>query len=236
MGYEFSDTEKLGSVSGQTGLSIYYRSPCDNTPVCWDLLRRDEDPCSEYDVVPMKRDTDDCDSSAAYWGSDLFGFYTTPTNVTVEMTGYFLAPENGSYTFYFDTADDSAILSIGGDKAFQCCEQEQSPATSTDFTINAISGNTDSSLEGSVYMYAGYYYPMKVVFSNADFSASLPISMSLPNGTMVFDDFDGYVYSFENNPAQADCTITDPARHTVKPMVRTRTQSWTCLLYTSRCV
>ena len=227
MGYEFSDTEKLGSVSGQTGLSIYYRSPCDNTPVCWDLLRRDEDPCSEYDVVPMKRDTDDCDSSAAYWGSDLFGFYTTPTNVTVEMTGYFLAPENGSYTFYFDTADDSAILSIGGDKAFQCCEQEQSPATSTDFTINAISGNTDSSLEGSVYMYAGYYYPMKVVFSNADFSASLPISMSLPNGTMVFDDFDGYVYSFENNPAQADCTITDPARHTVKPMVRTRTQSWT---------
>ncbi|EGA58433.1 Flo9p [Saccharomyces cerevisiae FostersB] len=69
MAYKYSDTKKLGSVSGQTHLSIYY----DPNTGFW---------------------------NTASWSSDLFGFYTTPTNVTVEMTGYFLPPQTGSYTFF----------------------------------------------------------------------------------------------------------------------------------------
>nr|CAI6574500.1 ALI_HP1_G0017960.mRNA.1.CDS.1 [Saccharomyces cerevisiae] len=208
MGYKYSDTKKLGSVSGQTDLSIYYSPPCESTPTCvnYAVLKRDEDgydPCGPL-YETKKRDTEYCDPNTAYWSSDLFGFYTTPTNVTVEMTGYFLAPENGSYTFSFYTVDDSAILSIGGDNAFACCEQQQSSVTSTNFTIDAVGGNDGSSSEGSVYLYAGYYYPMKIVFSNAEESATLPVAVSLPNGTSVMDDFSGYVYSFENNPAQDD--------------------------------
>ncbi|CAD6622821.1 AMH_1a_G0016440.mRNA.1.CDS.1 [Saccharomyces cerevisiae] len=228
MGYEYSDTKKLGSVSGQTDLSIYYSPPCETTPTCvtYAVMRRDEDPCGPL-YETKKRDNEYCDPNTAYWSSDLFGFYTTPTNVTVEMTGYFLAPENGSYTFSFDTVDESAILSIGGDNAFACCEQQQSSVTSTNFTIDAVGGNDGSSSEGSVYLYAGYYYPMKIVFSNAEESATLPVAFSLPNGTFVMDDFSGYVYSFENNPAQDDCTITDPASHTIDALARTRTQAWT---------
>ncbi|CAI4518559.1 BCN_G0018100.mRNA.1.CDS.1 [Saccharomyces cerevisiae] len=219
MGYKYSDTKKLGS------------SACESTPTCvnYAVLKRDEDgydPCGPL-YETKKRDTEYCDPNTAYWSSDLFGFYTTPANVTVEMTGYFLAPENGSYTFSFYTVDDSAILSIGGDNAFACCEQQQSSVTSTNFTIDAVGGNDGSSSEGSVYLYAGYYYPMKIVFSNAEESATLPVAVSLPNGTSVMDDFSGYVYSFENNPAQDDCTITNPASHTIDALARTRTHAWT---------
>ncbi|CAI4060779.1 uncharacterized protein SKDI_06G0150 [Saccharomyces kudriavzevii IFO 1802] len=230
MGYGYANTKNLGSVSGQTELSVYYSSPCDSIPTCSENLqpmKRDEQPCAETSVAFTRRDDDDCDPDAAYWSSDLFGFYTTPTNVTVEMTGYFLPPENGSYSFFFDSVDDSAILSVGGEDAFECCEQQQSPSTSTSFTVNGVSGDTSSSLEGSVYLYAGYYYPMKIVFSNANSSATLPVGMTLPNGTFVFDDFEGYVYSFDNNPVQADCTIADPARHTIAAVARTRTLPWT---------
>lgn len=50
MGYKYSDTKKLGSVSGQTDLSIYYSPPCESTPTCvtYAVLKRDEDgydPC-----------------------------------------------------------------------------------------------------------------------------------------------------------------------------------------------
>lgn len=230
MGYGYANTKNLGSVSGQTELSVYYSSPCDSIPTCSENLqpmKRDEQPCAETSIAFTKRDDDDCDPDAAYWSSDLFGFYTTPTNVTVEMTGYFLPPENGSYSFFFDSVDDSAILSVGGEDAFECCEQQQSPITSTSFTVNGVSGDSSSSLEESVYLYAGYYYPMKIVFSNANSSATLSVGMTLPNGTFVFDDFEGYVYSFDNNPVQADCTIADPARHTIAAVARTRTLPWT---------
>ncbi|KOG99772.1 uncharacterized protein DI49_1606, partial [Saccharomyces eubayanus] len=235
MAYGYANTKKVGSVSGQTALSIYYDIPCDSTPTCSDddstptnevaLMKRYDENCSSGNV-PMKRDTADCNPDAAYWSSDLFGFYTTPTNVTVEMTGYFLPPENGSYTFTFPRVDDSAILSVGGDAAFGCCEQQRSPVTSTDFTVDGV-GKQDEYVEGSVYMYAGYYYPMKIVFSNANSSATLPILMTLPNGTTIYDDYEGFVYSFDNNLAQANCTITDPARHTLAAIARTRTAPWT---------
>lgn len=142
MGYKYSDTKKLGSVSGQTDLSIYYSPPCESTPTCvtYAVLKRDEDgydPCGPL-YETKKRDTEYCDPNTAYWSSDLFGFYTTPTNVTVEMTGYFLPPQTGSYIFKFATVDDSAILSVGGATAFDCCAQQQPPITSTNFTINGI--------------------------------------------------------------------------------------------------
>ena len=89
----YANTTKLGSVSGQTSLSIYYNTPCDITPTCLEdgayptsevqLLKRYDENCPDETIaLSKKRDTEDCDPDAAYWSSDLFGFYTTPTNVT----------------------------------------------------------------------------------------------------------------------------------------------------------
>ncbi|AJU19552.1 hypothetical protein H831_YJM1527H00277 [Saccharomyces cerevisiae YJM1527] len=145
------------------------------------------------------------------------------------MTGYFLPPQTSSYTFRFAKVDDSAILSVGGNVAFECCAQEQPPITSTDFTINGIKpwhGSLPDNIAGTVYMYAGYYYPLKVVYSNAVSWGTLPISVELPDGTTVSDDFEGYVYSFDDDLSQSNCTIPDPSKHTTS-IVTTTTEPWT---------
>ena len=64
-------------------------------------------------------------------------------------------------------------------------------------------------------MYAGYYYPLKVVYSNAVSWGTLPISVEFPDGTTVSDDFEGYVYSFDDDLTQSDCTIPDPSKYTI---------------------
>ena len=246
MAYGYADAEKLGSVSGQTKLSIDYSIPCNGAS---DTCACSDDDATEYSasqVVPVKRgvklcsdnttlssktekrENDDCDQGAAYWSSDLFGFYTTPTNVTVEMTGYFLPPKTGTYTFGFATVDDSAILSVGGNVAFECCKQEQPPITSTDFTINGIkpwNADAPTDIKGSTYMYAGYYYPIKIVYSNAVSWGTLPVSVVLPDGTEVNDDFEGYVFSFDDNATQAHCSVPNPAEH-ARTCVSSATSSW----------
>ncbi|CAI4713409.1 CEI_1a_G0038830.mRNA.1.CDS.1 [Saccharomyces cerevisiae] len=246
MAYGYADAEKLGSVSGQTKLSIDYSIPCNGAS---DTCACSDDDATEYSasqVVPVKRgvklcsdnttlssgtkkrENDDCDQGAAYWSPDLFGFYTTPTNVTVEMTGYFLPPKTGTYTFGFATVDDSAILSIGGNVAFECCKQEQPPITSTDFTINGIkpwNADAPTDIKGSTYMYAGYYYPIKIVYSNAVSWGTLPVSVVLPGGTEVNDDFEGYVFSFDDNATQAHCSVPNPADH-ARTCVSSATSSW----------
>ncbi|CAI4246306.1 CDG_1a_G0000840.mRNA.1.CDS.1 [Saccharomyces cerevisiae] len=145
------------------------------------------------------------------------------------MTGYFLPPQTSSYTFRFAAVDDSAILSVGGDVAFGCCAQEQPQITSTNFTINGIKpwqGRLPDNIAGTVYMYAGFYCPMKIVYSNAVSWHTLPVSVELPDGTTVSDDFAGYVYSFDDDLSQPNCTIPDPSKHTTST-IATTTEPWT---------
>ncbi|EGA59854.1 Flo5p, partial [Saccharomyces cerevisiae FostersB] len=225
MAYQYADKVKLGSVSGQTDISINYNLPCVTTSGTYQCPQ--EDAYGNWGCRGKGR----CSNSQAvsYWSTDLFGFYTTPTNITLEITGYFLPPQTGSYTFSFATVDDSAILSVGGSIAFECCAQEQPPITSTNFTINGIKpwhGSLPDNIAGTVYMYAGFYYPMKIVYSNAVSWGTLPISVTLPDGTTVSDDFEGYVYTFDNNLSQPNCTIPDPSNYTVSTTITT-TEPWT---------
>ncbi|CAI4241229.1 AMM_1a_G0000960.mRNA.1.CDS.1 [Saccharomyces cerevisiae] len=226
MAYGYASKTKLGSVGGQTDISINYNIPCVSSSGTF--------PCPQEDSYGYWgcKGIGACSNSQgiAYWSTDLFGFYTTPTNVTLEMTGYFLPPQTGSYTFKFATVDDSAILSVGGATAFDCCAQQQPPITSTNFTINGIKpwgGSLPPNVEGTVYMYAGFYYPMKVVYSNAVSWGTLPISVTLPDGTAVSDDFEGYVYSFDDDLTQSDCTIPDPSNYTIAGLITTTTEPWT---------
>ncbi|CAI4241506.1 AMM_1a_G0001000.mRNA.1.CDS.1 [Saccharomyces cerevisiae] len=139
-------------------------------------------------------------------------------NATLEMTGYFLPPQTSSYTFRFAAVDDSAILSAGGDVAFGCCAQEPPPITSTNFTINGIKPwqrRLPDNIAGTVYMYAGFYCPMKIVYSNDVSWHTLPVSVVLPDGTTVSDDFAG----------QPNCTIPDPSKHTTSTIATTTSTS-----------
>ncbi|CAI5162468.1 ATV_HP_G0059220.mRNA.1.CDS.1 [Saccharomyces cerevisiae] len=226
MAYGYASKTKLGSVGGQTDISIDYNIPCVSSSGTFPCPQ--EDSYGNWGCKGMGA----CSNSQgiAYWSTDLFGFYTTPTNITLEMTGYFLPPQTGSYIFKFATVDDSAILSVGGATAFDCCAQQQPPITSTNFTINGIKpwgGSLPPNVEGTVYMYAGFYYPMKIVYSNAVSWGTLPISVTLPDGTAISDDFEGYVYSFDDDLTQSDCTIPDPSNYTITGLITTTTEPWT---------
>ncbi|CAI4520303.1 BHH_G0025500.mRNA.1.CDS.1 [Saccharomyces cerevisiae] len=213
MAYQYANEAKLGSVGGQTTISINYDIPCVSDFGTFSCPQ--EDSSDEWGFMCNNEFCSNSQASA-YWSSDLFGFYTTPTNT-------------GSYTFRFATVDDSAILSVGGNVAFECCAQEQPPITSTDFTINGIKpwqGSLPDNIGGTVYMYAGYYYPLKVVYSNAVSWGTLPISVELPDGTTVSDNFEGYVYSFDDDLSQSNCTIPDPSIHTTST-ITTTTEPWT---------
>ncbi|CAI4233792.1 AMP_1a_G0000140.mRNA.1.CDS.1 [Saccharomyces cerevisiae] len=61
---------------------------------------------------------------------------------------------------------------------------------------------------------------------NAVSWGTLPISVELPDGTTVSDDFEGYVYSFDDDLSQSNCTIPDPSKHTTS-IVTTTTELWT---------
>ncbi|CAI6380560.1 ASN_HP2_G0000720.mRNA.1.CDS.1 [Saccharomyces cerevisiae] len=205
MAYGYASKTKLGSVGGQTDISINYNIPCVSSSGTFPCPQ--EDSYGNWGCKGMGA----CSNSQgiAYWSTDLFGFYTTPTNVTLEMTGYFLPPQTGSYTFKFATVDDSAILSVGGATAFDCCAQQQPPITSTNFTINGIKPWVE------------------VVYSNAVSWGTLPISVTLPDGTAISDDFEGYVYSFDDDLTQSDCTIPDPSNYTITGLLTTTTEPWT---------
>ena len=83
MAYEYADKEKMGSVSGQTKLSIDYSIPCnasDNCPCSDDDSSEDSSTqvavkrgvrfCSDNKTLSYankKREDEVCDEGAAYW-------------------------------------------------------------------------------------------------------------------------------------------------------------------------
>ncbi|EGA72417.1 hypothetical protein AWRI796_5260 [Saccharomyces cerevisiae AWRI796] len=87
MAYQYANEAKLGSVGGQTTISINYDIPCVSDFGTFSCPQ--EDSSDEWGFMCNNEFCSNSQASA-YWSSDLFGFYTTPTNVTVEMTGYFL--------------------------------------------------------------------------------------------------------------------------------------------------
>ncbi|SSD62223.1 uncharacterized protein SCODWIG_03985 [Saccharomycodes ludwigii] len=115
----------------------------------------------------------------------------------MEITGYFLAPETGSYTFTLGNVDDSAGLLFDQD-AFGFCEQNDITATTTNFLLNAIKGcesGKEASVSSEKTLIGGLYYPIRIIFSNAITKASLDFSATLPNGTVI-NDFTNYIYTF----------------------------------------
>lgn len=82
-------------------------------------------------------DVSKCAKNPAY-GTDFYGFYTSCTNFTMEITGYFLAKQTGTYKLNLPVIDDSVILQFGHGVAFDCCNQNAKPIESEEFTINGI--------------------------------------------------------------------------------------------------
>lgn len=126
--------------------------------------------------------------------------YNTPgisvTNFTMEVTGYFLAPQTGVYQTQVE-GDDSVTLFIGAGQAFDCCAQTV-PFKADTF----ISTNVGSAGAGLVptthetYMQKGLYYSIKLVYINYMERAALNLAMKLPDGSSLAE-VGPYLHSYE---------------------------------------
>ncbi|SSD61605.1 uncharacterized protein SCODWIG_03366 [Saccharomycodes ludwigii] len=159
----------------------------------------------------------------------VYDYNTTFTNFTMEISGYFLAPETGNYTFTLGNVDDSSGL-LFGQNAFGCCEQNNITSTTTDFFINAIKGlfsGQEASISKSMNLIAGSYYPLRIVFTNALTKASLNFTATLPSGT-VLSDFENYVYTFDEEESYCPAYSTKTV-----PWTGTFTSTYTTSVLTS---
>lgn len=197
MSYGFMYSKHLGEIGGVTNIDINNGIAC-------------KDGNSEFECSPYNGDTVtfsdyalicngiSCGSVETQYGT-VFGFEITTMNYTVEIVGYLLASQTGSYKFTMESIDDSAQLSIGAGIAFDCCNSDET-SHNTDFTINAVKGwNQDAAFaSGSTDLEKGFYYPFQLVYTNAVTFGHLKFQMILPDGTIV-SDLDGHVFSLPEN-------------------------------------
>lgn len=131
-------------------------------------------------------------------GIPVYGFPITATNFTVELTGYLSINVSGLYTFSIDSVDDAAGISIGAGVAFDCCDQNTTNVgTNASLTVNGMKPWTANSppISDTVYLFAGHYYPVKVVYVNMMNQGKMSTSVVGPEGIKV-NDWGSMVYSF----------------------------------------
>ncbi|CCK70681.1 uncharacterized protein KNAG_0E04280, partial [Huiozyma naganishii CBS 8797] len=123
------------------------------------------------------------------------GYNTTVSNITLELTGYLRAPETGVYNFHVDPADEAVYLYVGPGDAFNCCEQDSKPTVGATAALGLV---FPKSGETQFYLVEGNYYPIKLVYFNANWIGQLLTSLTLPSGALS-KDWGKYVYSYENS-------------------------------------
>ncbi|KAL3240813.1 uncharacterized protein RNJ42_04031 [Nakaseomyces bracarensis] len=126
-------------------------------------------------------------ATASYYGINI-----STNNMTFEYTGYYKAPETGTYKLSLPIVDDTVAITMGAGLAFGCCTQGSSQTTNETFSITGMYPP-----DGKVFNFTlvkDIYYPIKVVYTN-DFSwGMLKYNLLAPNGSNIV--FTGSLFSF----------------------------------------
>ncbi|KAM9918938.1 hypothetical protein OXX59_008301 [Metschnikowia pulcherrima] len=118
---------------------------------------------------------------------NLFGYYTTYSNYTLELSGFYKAPVSGTFNFRL-AADNGASLQFGSGQS--CCD-DASESVTGDFSINTLGpygggGNTDINVnQASFSLTKGVYYPVKIVMFNWTGNTGLNLIVTDPVGNIV---------------------------------------------------
>ncbi|CAB4254166.1 uncharacterized protein KABA2_03S14036 [Maudiozyma barnettii] len=129
---------------------------------------------------------------------DMFGFSTTVSNITVELSGYLYTPQTGNYVFSLNNIDDAASITVGSTVAFDCCAQSDQNFGSVYYSdVISLKPSTYSAptVSSNIFLRAGNYYPVKIVYVNMKSVARLGTSLTLPDGTVV-SNWGSMVYSY----------------------------------------
>ena len=131
---------------------------------------------------------------------DMFGFSTTPTNITVELSGYLYTSQTGNYVFSLNNIDDAAIIVVGADVAFPCCGQAAQDLLydyNSDVTCLKGGNSPPPNCQTTISLTAGNYYPVRIVYANIMSLGRLGTSLTLPDGTVI-NNWGTQVYSYLN--------------------------------------
>ena len=104
-------------------------------------------------------------------------------NFTLVFTGYYLAPQSGSYTFCIQ-ADNRDALYIGSDSALPCGDASNgaTPAGATPLADYFFDKTDSPNICQSIKLVAGFYYPIRSVYGNWGPPSSLGLTVQPPGG------------------------------------------------------
>ncbi|GEQ68525.1 hypothetical protein JCM33374_g2193 [Metschnikowia sp. JCM 33374] len=139
---------------------------------------------------------------------EIFRYSTSTTNYAFELSGFFLAPESGDYTFELKTKTGGS-LQLGSKK---CCSGPLESITD-DFSINSLGTDNGGSIipqeETAVFtLEKNVAYPIKIVHFNKQ-GGSFSLTVTDPSGN-VHEDYESLVqqYQFEDCKPKSTTTIT----------------------------
>lgn len=108
---------------------------------------------------------------------------TFPLNYfALNHRGYIFAQLTGDYTFTFPQPDDIVMLWVG-EKAYTGWTRDNADA------INIV--NEGQTVTFTATFEAGVYYPIRIVFGQAQGPASFSASVSAPDGTVILSSSSG---------------------------------------------
>ncbi|EGV63715.1 hypothetical protein CANTEDRAFT_93741, partial [Yamadazyma tenuis ATCC 10573] len=139
---------------------------------------------------------------------DVYGRQTPVDYFALRLSGYFLAPETGTYTFQITLADNQASFAFGGvTETLNCCS---SPSNlQVNGSVYASLSSTTGELETTattVYLVAGDYYPVKLIYYQAGPTAgTFELTATYPDGNSHTTDLPWYSI---NDTESELCTTT----------------------------
>ncbi|GEQ68223.1 hypothetical protein JCM33374_g1890 [Metschnikowia sp. JCM 33374] len=149
---------------------------------------------------------------------EIYGYTTSTTDYAVELSGFFVAPESGDYTFELKTKA-AASLQLG---SRECCSGPLESITD-DFSIYFLGTEKEGSVvpekETAVFtLEKDVAYPLKIVHFNKQGSASFSLQVTDPSGHS-HEDYESLVqqYHFEECNAQSATTTTTLEKRGSKP-------------------
>lgn len=152
----------------------------------------------------------------------LYGHTITITNFTLELVGYYLAPQTGTYTFGLTGTDDGAMLMFDNEGAFKCCQSEQNSQNTDDIALYQF--YSQGSVSEGFNLVEGQYYPIRITYANALEVAKLQLSATLPDGT-VKTTFEEVYYYPDDESKTSVCSAVLTTQYYTGTTVSTSTGS-----------
>lgn len=125
-----------------------------------------------------------------------------PENYTMQITGYYLAPQSGTYKLALE-ADHYAAITLGDGEAFKCCNQDAT------FVSTHFVATNDLIAQEEIYLQENVLYPFKIDFVSNRNKGALQIGLNLPDGQFI-EDIGAHLVTLKHSSEENCAQIIEP--------------------------